>query len=608
MKQRLQIFLKYYLFWLLFFQLQKVVFMLVQHEHLGHFSLMDMLAVCVHAFVLDLSLASYFALAFALVMIVSVWVKPSIVRWISDALTAVLLLVTLFVAMGDNCSFPAWGYHWDKSVFVFFASPAEVMANAQWWMWLLGAVGFCLLFAGLWWIYKKLIRLDDSTLPRIEGWMRKGGYSLAWLLIAGVLFLPIRGSVTVSTMNTGRVYFSDNQMLNLSAVNPLFNIFESLSENTFNTEKYTYMPTEEAEQLVSELLPDSVPASAHRQLVDSTVNHVVVLILESFSFNAIEAMPELSRIASEGLFFSNAYASSYRTDRGVVSVLSAFPGQPTSSLMTVPAKSKHLPQLGKTLGKAGFNSFFYYGGDEDFTNMRSYLIDGGFQQRICDHDFPAADRMSKWGVPDHLLFARATDSIRSRASAKNKTLDVVLSLSSHEPFEVPATKRFENVYLNSIAYTDSCIGAMYDSLRLMPDWEHTLIVMSADHGFLYPAGITNPDPLHFRIPLVIAGGAVREPQEITAVCSQIDLIPTLLSQMNMPISEYCFSKDVLNEAQKEFAFYSFNDGFALVTPNDTVVIDAVADKTILGSDEHTSRQAHAFMQRIMETIDEMGER
>jgi phosphoglycerol transferase MdoB-like AlkP superfamily enzyme len=236
--------------------------------------------------------------------------------------------------------------------------------------------------------------------------------------------------------------------------------------------------------------------------------------------------------------------------------------------------------------------------------MRSYLISGGFLDRVNDHSFPLSQRLSKWGVHDHLLFAKASSEILSRADT-NPTLDVILSLSSHEPFEVPASTHFENPYLNSIAYTDSCIGAFADSLRQSPAWDKTLLVFVADHGFPYPSNLQNHEPLRYAIPIVWAGGAVKEAREVPTLCSQIDLVPTLLAQMDIDHSAYLFGKDILDTTSVPFAFYSFNDGFALLTTQDTIVVDAKADRCILGADPQTERHARAFVQRIMEEIEKL---
>lgn len=72
--------------------------------------------------------------------------------------------------------------------------------------------------------------------------------------------------------------------------------------------------------------------------------------MESFSANAIGAVggdsiitPNLNRLSREGVLFTNMYANSFRTDRGIVSVLNGYLAQPTTSIMKYPAKSQTLP-------------------------------------------------------------------------------------------------------------------------------------------------------------------------------------------------------------------------------------------------------------------------
>lgn len=603
MKQRLLLFFKYYLFWIVLFQLQKLFFILVQYKLMGDISLSDCLQVMAHAFPLDLSVASYITAVFGLLLMVSNLVNIRVIRCISHVFTAVVLAIVVFVLIGDNSTFSFWGYHWDKSIFTFLQSPKEVLACAVWWQWILVTILFLLWFVACGFVYLKWLKWDNVELEsRTTTRLWQTG---VWLLITAFLFLPMRGSVTVSTMNTGRVYFSNNQMLNQAAVNPLFNIIESLSENTFDLNKYTYMSSVEAQQLTQQLLPTD--RWTHTEEVFATQRpNIVLVILESFSTNALGAMPNLMRLAQEGIYFSNAYSSSYRTDRGIVSLMSAFPGQPTSSLMTVPSKSRNLPQIGKALKQEGYLLNFYYGGDEDFTNMRSYLIDGGFENRVVDKDFPLQDRMSKWGAHDHIVLERASREIRQRYTQypDNQYFDVILTLSSHEPFDVPFTSDFSHAYLNSVAYTDSCLGAFVDSLKQHPLWDSTIVILSPDHGYPYPNGIANYNPLRYRIPMAIIGGAVQQPMPVPTLCSQIDLVPTVLHAMGLDAEAYPFSKNILDSTQTEFAFYAFNDGFALLTPQDTIIVDAKANMLLHGNNDSLKQQAHAFMQCIMEEIDQ----
>ena len=593
-------FFKYYLFWLLFFLVQKPIFMLANLSLMGDMSWQDWLLVPWHALPLDLSVASYIMVFFGLLMVAACFCPARLIARISDVYTAILLLVAVVLFGTDLGVFPAWGFHPDKTLFIYLASPKEVLACAPWYVWVFGMIAMLVAWVGCFLLYRRWMR-DLDQLQKPSTLSRRIGYGVGMFLLTGALFLPIRGSVTTSTMNTGRVYFSDNQMLNQAAVNPIFNLIESMSVLPFDTQRYTYMPSEEAQALVSELLPEQ---GAPEKVLTIARPNIVFFILESFSQNAWEAMPCLRQLANEGIYFSQVAASSFRTDRGVLATLSGFPGQPTSSLMVVPGKSQHLPQLGKSLGNEGYRLKFWYGGDEDFTNMRSYLISGGFLERVNDHSFPVSQRLSKWGVPDHILFPLAASEIAHRTETA-PTLDVILSLSSHEPFEVPTIDRYHHPYLNSIAYTDSCLGAFVDTLRQSEAWSKTLLVFVADHGYPYPGDVQNHEPRRYAIPIVWAGGAVKTHREVTTLCSQIDLVPTLLSQMAIDHSDYLFTKDVLDSTAVPFAFYSFNDGFGLLTPQDTVVVDAKSDRRIIGENEETEKRARAFMQCVMEAIERL---
>ena len=594
-------FVKYYLFWILFFVVQKPLFMLAQHKLLNGVTVADWLRVIWHAFPLDLSVASYVTVVFGLLMVCAYFCPARIIARISTVYTALILLVCVTVFGIDIGVFPYWGFHPDKTLFIYLETPKEMFACAPWWVWVLGFAGIGLMWSGCMAVWRYWMR-SQADMERPAKWSQRIGRAVGMLVLTALLFLPIRGSLTTSTMNTGRVYFSGNRILNQCAINPVFNIVESMSVLPFDTQRYTSMPSEEARKLVEDILPRTTGST--EKMLRCTRPNIVFFILESFSSNAWDAMPNLRRLAGEGVCFSNAYASSFRTDRGVVAALSGFPGQPTSSLMLQPSKSRNLPQLSKSLAEEGYALKFWYGGDEDFTNMRSYLISGGFMERVNDHSFPVTDRLTKWGVPDHILFAKAAEEIAHRSDT-TPTLDVILSLSSHEPFEVQTANRFDNPYLNSIAYTDSCIGAFVDSLRQTDAWQRTLLVFVADHGYPYPASVQNHEPARYKIPIVWAGGAVAQHRQVPALCSQIDLIPTLLAQMEIDHSPYLFGKNILDTASVPFAFYSFNDGFALLTELDSVVIDAKADCRIIGQNDDMEKHARAFMQCVMEEIERL---
>lgn len=82
------------------------------------------------------------------------------------------------------------------------------------------------------------ILLQKNLLLRMKLPYRRLKVSGILLLMTGLLFIPIRGGFTVSTMNVGKVYFSAEQRLNHAAINPAFSLMESLAKQKDFSKQY----------------------------------------------------------------------------------------------------------------------------------------------------------------------------------------------------------------------------------------------------------------------------------------------------------------------------------------------------------------------------------
>ena len=327
--------------------------------------------------------------------------------------------------------------------------------------------------------------------------------------------------------------------------------------------------------------------------------NILIIRMESFTANVIEAVggeagitPNLNRLSREGVTFTNMYANSFRTDRGIVAVLNGYLAQPTTSIMKYPAKSQTLPSIAKSLGEQGYTADMLYGGDINFTNMQSYFFSSGYSQITADRDFPLSSRLSKWGANDDITFTHLYESIKDR-DEKAPWLSTFLTLSSHEPFEVPY-HHLEDPYLNSVAFTDSCIGSFVDKLKELPVWKNTLIVLVSDHGYRYPSSLTDYEPRRFHIPMIWLGGAVKEPAVIETYANQTDLAATLLSQLGLPHDQFIFSRDILAPGYPEYSFYTFTNGFGFIDSTGVSVYDNESNKPLIenppaGSEERLNR-------------------
>ena len=60
----------------------------------------------------------------------------------------------------------------------------------------------------------------------------------------------------------------------------------------------------------------------------------------------------------------------------------------------------------------GYLTSFYYGGDIDFYNLKSFVLQGEYNIIVGQDDFPKeVKEMSNWGAPDGYLFNRVMEEI-----------------------------------------------------------------------------------------------------------------------------------------------------------------------------------------------------
>ena len=630
MKERLIGFIKTYCILVCIFVLQKPLFMLYYQVQYDDVSWADWLNVVWHGLPLDLSLAGYLTAIPGFLFIISAWtLSKSLHRiWCGYFLFISVLLSIIFTV--DLGLYEFWGFRLDATpLFYLFSSPKDAIASVSIWMVLGGIVAMAIyaailygiLYVGL--LRKKLLLQMKLPYQRLK-------VSGTLLLLTGLLFIPIRGGFTPSTMNVGKVYFSSNQRLNHAAINPAFSLMESLAKQKDFSSQYRFMEAAEADRIFEGMVDPQVlgkpvaVADSLRLSADSVhslfkIQHpdVLFIVLESFSSRLMTSLggePDiavhLDSLSKEGVLFTNFYANSFRTDRGLVAILSGYPAQPTTSIMKYPRKTQSIPAIAGSLQKAGYNTKYYYGGDADFTNMRSYLMSSGFEDIVSDEDFPVSERLSKWGVHDHLVFKRLLDDLKTEA-AQNKAAGkdkphyrVLQTSSSHEPFEVPYS-RLANDRLNAFAYTDSCVGDFVKQFRKLPQWKNTVIVFVPDHVGAYPESLDNLTIERYQIPLLMVGGAIRSPRRIDAYGSQHDIAATLLAQLAIPHNEFTFSKDMLDPDSPHFAFFTVPDAFGLVTADNQVIFNCQADAVAVDEGKAKGKNlplGKAYLQKLYDDI------
>lgn len=572
-----------FLLWTLFFVLQKPLFLLI------YGGLASVIDVIWHGLPLDMSMAGYLTAVPALVLTISgLPIRGLQSKKAGRVMMAVVGGWSLIGALAVSLSFVSnmalygyWGYPLDSTpLFFLFSSPTSAMASVAWWQAFLGVAAIVATVAVILVAFHLLWRKWGGDV-----FTQKTG-RLQWLpllLLTALLFLPIRGGVTVSTMNSGRAYFSSVQELNHAAVNPLLSFMESVSHNEDFSAQYRFMDDAKAQAVYRQMYHKASQDSVMPLLRQGVSRpDVYIVIMESFSdtvTNVRGVTPCINRLKREGIYFDKFYANSFRTDRGLVSVLQGYPAPATVSLMKFPRKTANLPSIAAHLEKNGYDTYYYYGGDADFTNMRSFLINQGFKHVTEDVDFPIDERLSKWGVPDHLLMKHVERDMSNLPGDGKPRLTVIQTSSSHEPFDVPY-HRLKNKILNAFAYADNSVGEFVEYLKRSKKWDNSLVILVPDHLGAWPEHPDNFKPWRYHVPLIWTGGAIRRPMTVSTYGSQQDIAATLLSQLGIAHDDMIFSKDMMNTAVNHFAFFLPNDGLGMITTDNTLIYDNIQQKVV----------------------------
>ena len=581
MRARFQLLLLYLLYWLAFFFAVRLLFLAWNAGRTATLGAGVTAGVIRHGFALDLAAAAWLsAIPFALVALSAV---PALTRWTGRLLLAHTTLaagVIAFLTAADLGIFPAWGRRIDAAVLAYLPHPREMWASAggEPRLLLLGVfAGLTALSVGTAW---RLLRPRLASLPPVHA---AGGLPLGFCAV--LLVIPARGGLQQIPINQSSAYFSSEPFANQAALNAGWNFFDSWVRGLDRrANPYVVMPMDSAAALLAGSCCAAGPGEA--ALLRVAHPNILLIVWESFTARSVEklggvrgATPAFDRLADSGLLFRRFYASGDRTEKGLAALLAGAPTIPNASIVMVPSKAATLPMLPRDLGAAGYSTAFYYGGEPGFANLKSFALQGRFGRMLGKADFPRSAWSSKWGAHDDAVAERLLGDLGGMRAPFFVTW---MTLSSHEPFDVPGPVRVpggdgESRFLNSLAYTDHVLGDFIARAEREPWWDRTLVVIVADHSKKLErtdaAAPYKSAETWYHIPMLWLGGALaRRGEVVDAIGSQTDLAPTLLAALGLPgAARYRFGGDLFAPSRRPQAFYGFDDGFGLVTGHGALV-------------------------------------
>lgn len=586
MKQRLLFTIKYWLLWMFMFSAGRLFFLFVTRQERDQSGFNMHWQSLFHGLRMDASMAAYFTLPVILILLGMLFTRKTDPGGIFKWYTGVLVVLGSLIFMIDAQSFKFWGHRVDASILNYIQDPKEAAASTAHFPLIKWSILLIVVIAIAIKTFNAFFRKNFPLRPASPEWKP----ALALILLLGVSIIPLRGGIQLAPINQSTVYFSQNNYANQAAVNPVWNFAFSVKRNREVTvNPYVAMPAAEAAEISKNLLLKNqalMPDSMSRK-------NVILIVWESFTskvvdsfYGGTEVTPNFNKLKREGLWFSNAFATGDRTDKGIVGILSGYPAQPISSIVKNPEKTRSLPHLGRTFRAAGYHNAFFYGGEMEFANIKSYLLEGNFHRLTDVNSFDKKYRNSKWGAHDGIV----KDTFQSAlASMPEPFFATWLTLSSHEPYETPVPKVIpgeETVpsFLNSLHYTDGVVGELVSFCKSQSWWGKTLLVIVADHGHRYP--LSASEFSNFHIPVLILGGEV-DPRIYPHTISQTGLPSTILNMNGLSDSSFLFSRNWLDTSATPWALFSFNNGFGYMKNDSALIFDNIGQKVRKGKQKYS---------------------
>ncbi|RFZ83467.1 alkaline phosphatase family protein [Mucilaginibacter terrenus] len=574
-------FCRFLLFWTLFGVFTRTAFVLYFKDNLRGVSAGEVLQAYLYGMRMDASAAGYIAVIPLLVFGIGWFFKKHIKPvWLRVYVYTVLFLIALIAIVNLNI-FREWGTKVTYRVFAnFFDAPKEGLASSSSSPIALSlSIGIGLLVTGA--LLSEYIidyKFRKPSVPFIAK-------PLIFVVLFGLNLVVIRGGLQLAPMSQSNAYFSDKPILNQCALNTEWNLLQNTTESVQNPENpYLFMPADKAAALVDSMY--AVKKDTTEMLLTTTRPNVVIFQLESFTADLIASLggekgdaPNFEQFIKQGVLFDSIYATSDRTDKGMIGIMSAFPSQALRTIVIDNARQEHLPALSSVFADEHYHTSYFYGGESEFMNFRAYLLSHHIKEIVDKQNFAAKEMNSKWGAHDDVLLKR---NVQYLTGQQQPFFSYVQTLSNHEPFEVPVKPHFPgedlpNKFRSTAYYTDASLKEYFDLAKKQPWYKNTLFVLIADHGHRLPLDHSEPyNPRKYHIPMLFFGDVIKPAyrgKHINKLGGQTDMAATLLAQLNIPHKQFKWSKNLLNPYSKPFAFFDWDNGMGFKTPQQAVTYD-----------------------------------
>ncbi len=543
---------------LLCYFLSRLAFTLINHHRFSGLGVAGFLRLCFYALRFDFStIVTINALYFVMLLLpLPLWRMP---RW--ERFTQYWFLATNTIAfafeVSDWAYFPFTLKRATNDVLDMITRSSDFLKLlphflTDYWY---APIGFILL---IWLFIKANNFIRSKTKLNVPpdfsmSWIIGLWQFVAMILIVGICIIGMRGGLQLIPLGNGNaLQVTSNQYVPI-VLNTPFSIMHSYSGKMEEVHFFS-------EETLGQYFP---PVKQYKDRQFSKKN-VVVIILESFSkeFTGIGGRksytPFLDSLMQHALVCHHAFANSLHSAEGIPAILSGMPSLMEEPITTSSYGTDRLTSLPALLQEEGYETAFYHGGSNGTMSFDIYASNAGFQHYYGRTEY-ANDRDydGNWGIWDEPFFQYFA---RGLSAMKQPFMASVFSLSSHDPFKVPA--KYASVLPQgslpihqTIAYTDLALRKFFQKASEQSWFANTLFVITADH-----AAPVSKDPYYsslnmgaYSIPVIFYSPALDLHTGFTdTLFQQIDILPTVLDMLGYQKPFFAFGQSLYHTQQPRF--------------------------------------------------------
>jgi len=566
-------------FWLLFFAFQQVLFLGLNWSAIkgGNSA---MLGTFLTSLPMNIATACYLsALPVLLFIAVGFGVKANGVNSITKAISYLFIVICSILLCSDISLFQVWGTKINAKALGYLQYPQELAPTV--FAWQNAALFLLIAIQIIVGIYLYRVFKIEFTPPTFN----KFQHAMISLLCLGALVIGFRGGLQRVPINRNWVFMTNEPALNYASLNSFWNTADLLTHPLEKQENpYVFFPKEEAYALSNTLNTDASDSTI--SIFNTSKPNIVFVFLESWAADVVESVggekgiaPKFGELAKEGILFDRFYSTGYRTEQGFLAALSATPALPVGSVIQTFGKFEKLPNLFRTLHENGYHTSFYSGGRLFFDNIEAYLRSAGVDIMKGENEW-TINKRTVWGAYDEELFALHLNETKT---LPQPFFSALTTMTTHEWFDADVPALFHgdadpvnDRYRNTMHYADSCLFAYVQEAKKQPWYANTVFVIMADHACKFPKGRNNFETERHHIPMMITGGALKNEwrgKSYSEIASHVDLPATLLAQLGMDKSAFPNSKNLFGNKRNPFAYYTFDNGFGIITPQGNLIYD-----------------------------------